>query len=401
MRWIYLVYPALVLIMCFGAKFAGFRKSQWNEEFLSLKQTKAVQGFLAILILMHHVSQKVSAEWIPQRVQKPGLEIFVEAGYLFVALFFFYSGYGLFKSYRTKENYFEGFFIKRVLPIIIVYYLSNCIFFIGRLIVGERPDGISTVLYILGLRLANSNSWYCITIIILYMVYALVFKALCKDKSGKKENAAILLMVLVVVIYQLVCCMAGHGVFVFQGEWWFNSVQLFPVGLVVAKYEEKLIKNFKKYYYVYLPISMVLSVLASEIMMYAKNTFSYYGENNPNNTFMQVIELRLICLVAQIIATLAVLWFVLLVTMKIEFGNKILGFMSKITLEFYLIHALFIEIFCYTFYGIKEVFYIREPILFLLSVAIPSVPCALILKKLTQIIMKPIINNYRNKSKEA
>jgi len=409
MRWIYLIYPALILILCFGAKFAGFKKEQWNDGFLSLKQTKIIQGYLAILILAHHVSQKVSATWIPKEVQKPGLEIFVEAGYLFVALFFFYSGYGLFKSYRTKENYFKGFFVKRILPVIIAYYLSNCIFLIARLIVGERPNGISMIMYLLGICLANQNAWYCIAIVILYAAFALIFKSVCKQNTikenvlkevdenkdrniaktkNKNEVIAIILVMLVILIYQIVCSMAGHGACAFQGEWWYNSAQLFVVGMIFARHEDKLIANFKKHYWIYLPLSMVLSVLTDKLMMFAKNTFSYYGEYNPNNTFMQVVELRWICLLAQIIATLAVLWFVILVTMKIEFGNKVLKFMSNITLEFYLIHALFIEIFCYTFYDIKTVCYIEEPILFLLAVAIPSVPCALLFKKITGTVMK-------------
>ena len=42
MDWIKVYYVLLVILLLWRAKFCGFKG--WNEEFLSLSQTKAIQG---------------------------------------------------------------------------------------------------------------------------------------------------------------------------------------------------------------------------------------------------------------------------------------------------------------------------------------------------------------------
>lgn len=59
---IYIVYPVMLIILFWGCWIYG-RKS-WNEEFLSLEQTKALLGFAALCIMFHHIGQKNSASWI-------------------------------------------------------------------------------------------------------------------------------------------------------------------------------------------------------------------------------------------------------------------------------------------------------------------------------------------------
>ena len=67
-----------------------------------------------------------------------GLDFFLQLGYLFVSVFFFCSGLGLYKSFRTKPDYLKGFFRRRVLPIVIAFYLSEWIYLAIRLLAGER-----------------------------------------------------------------------------------------------------------------------------------------------------------------------------------------------------------------------------------------------------------------------
>lgn len=64
MIWNYLillVYPALLAVLFAGCRIYGPKK--WNEEALSLGQTKMLLGFVALCIMLHHAGQKTSAEW--------------------------------------------------------------------------------------------------------------------------------------------------------------------------------------------------------------------------------------------------------------------------------------------------------------------------------------------------
>ena len=84
---IYSVYVILPLLLLWGAKFS--KKGQFNDEFLSLDQTKAFQGFLAVCIMLHHIAQKTCASWIqPQSRIVHGLDFFVPSD---TCLFLFFS----------------------------------------------------------------------------------------------------------------------------------------------------------------------------------------------------------------------------------------------------------------------------------------------------------------------
>ena len=99
---IYIVYPVLLIVLFWGCRIYG--RGKWNDEFLSLQQTKAFLGFAALLIMFHHVGQKTSASWIDRKYYIPGLEFFVPIGYILVAVFTFCSGYGLYKSFKSKPD---------------------------------------------------------------------------------------------------------------------------------------------------------------------------------------------------------------------------------------------------------------------------------------------------------
>ena len=64
MDWMYLFYCSLALLLFFGAGSAG--RGAWNEEYTSLKQTKALQGITALGIALHHMAQKTCASWLPR-----------------------------------------------------------------------------------------------------------------------------------------------------------------------------------------------------------------------------------------------------------------------------------------------------------------------------------------------
>ena len=103
MYWMYLFYFLLAGLIFFGAQYAGRR--QWNEAYTSLGQSKVLQGVTALGIALHHLAQKTCAPWNPQQYAVHGLDPFLQLGYLFVGVFLFCSGLGLYKSFKTKPDY--------------------------------------------------------------------------------------------------------------------------------------------------------------------------------------------------------------------------------------------------------------------------------------------------------
>ncbi|MBQ9302826.1 acyltransferase family protein [Butyrivibrio sp.] len=375
---IYLVYVALPVILLWGAKFSGKR---FNDGFLSLEQTKAIQGFLAICIMLHHIAQKTCASWIqPQTRIVHGLDMFVPIGYLLVSIFLFFNGYGVYKSYHTKENYLDGFIKKRILPVVLALYTTTVIFFIARLLVGEKMDAKQVILYLTSIQLCNPNTWYVIVLPFFYLAFYFSFKFI------KKDGLAVLSATAFVVFYMLLGTRIDHNNYWIRGEWWYNCVFLFPVGIIFAKFENKIIPHLKKYYWVYLVAALLLFYPLYIYSGFICNIFGYYGDNwgAPDTIFR-----RRVSLLSQVFLTTEFVFTVLLVNMKVAFGNKFLKFMGTITLEFYLIHGLYVELFGWQFDGgVPSPYHIKYVLVYVLVVFALGVPSAMLLKRLHGVILR-------------
>ncbi|WP_022774730.1 acyltransferase family protein [Butyrivibrio sp. AE2015] len=375
---IYLVYVALPVILLWGAKFSGKR---FNDGFLSLEQTKAIQGFLAICIMLHHIAQKTCASWIqPQTRIVHGLDMFVPIGYLLVSVFLFFNGYGVYKSYHTKENYLDGFIKKRILPVVLALYTTTVIFFIARLLVGEKMDAKQVVLYLTSIQLCNPNTWYVIVLPFFYLAFYFSFKFI------KKDGLAVLATTAFVVLYMLLGTRIDHNDYWIRGEWWYNCVFLFPVGIIFAKFEDKIIPHLKKHYWVYLVAALLLFYPLYIYSGFICNIFGYYGDNwgAPDTVFR-----RRVSLLSQVFLTTEFVFTVLLTNMKVAFGNKFLKFMGTITLEFYLIHGLYVELFGWQFDGgVPSPHHIKYVLVYVLVVFALGVPSAMLLKRLHGVILR-------------
>ena len=76
-----------------------------------------------------------------------------------------------------------------------------------------------------------------------------------------------------------------------------------------------------------------------------------------------------------------------MIGMKVRIGNRFLKLMGSITLEFYLIHGLYVELFSYSFDGkAASLVYIKNSLLFSIIVFTMSFPSALLIKILRKCI---------------
>jgi peptidoglycan/LPS O-acetylase OafA/YrhL len=368
---VYLVYPIMIILLLWGSKLCG--RGVWNEEAFSLRQMKALQGFFAICIMLHHIGQKTCASWLDPKLIEPGLELFVPYGYYFVGFFLFCSGYGLYQSYRTKPDYLTGFCKRRILPLVLSYYSTGLLFLLARFLMKEQLDGLKIFYYVSGLKLSNPNAWFVIALPFFYLAFYLAFR------HCKSEKNAVISVLAFTLGYDLLGTLIDHNDFWMRGEWWYNSVHFFVIGILFARHKEAITAHLKKHYLLYFMLFFVGLFVLDALSNMAQGTFSYYGENwhAPDKVFR-----RWVCLLSQILASCSFVFFVFLLGMKVLIGNRFLAFMGTITLEFYLIHGLFLELFAYNFAGVvPSLYHLRNVPLLILIVFLPSLPAALLLKK--------------------
>ena len=191
-----------------------------NENAMGLEQTKAILGIFSVGIILHHVALKTVGSGGVAKVFLPFLGI----GFLFVAYFFFCSGYGLYKSYLAKEDYLKGFLGKRIIPLLISFLATDALFQLARLSLASPAFP------------ANTYSWFIFVIVIMYCIFFVCFKLF-------KKNAE--LAVLAATVLWCIGCRL-----LFAETYWYNSVLAFPAGLLLAKHEEKITALVKKRLYV-------------------------------------------------------------------------------------------------------------------------------------------------------
>ena len=382
MDWMYLFYFSLALLFFFGARSTG---RGWNEEYTSLKQTKMLQGIAALGIALHHMAQKTCAPWHPSVYTVHGLDFFVPIGYMLVGLFLFCSGLGLYRSLKSKPDYLKGFFRRRILPIIIAFYLSEFIYTGIRLLMGEKMNLTTVLWYLSGLHMANFNAWYVVVIPFFYLAFWAAFR-FCK-----REGTAIAWVFLFTLAYTVAGALIDHqDDWWMRGEWWYNSIILFPLGLLFGKFEKQVTGFFKKGYWFWLLFFFAGIFLVFQQSEWLVNgPWGYYGEWGDRLK----VQHRLMSAGIQWVSAFFFTVFCFLLMMKVRLGNKALAWLGGMTLEFYLMHGIFVELFGYNFLDIsRSIVYIKKVPLFIVAVLACSIPASLlfrlILRKLTGLTAK-------------
>lgn len=299
---------ALALIVCYKIKFAKPFKSNIREDFLSVESGKSIRGLLAIIIVLHHLTDQIA-------VADSGIifRSFNYIGFLAVSVFFFISGYGLQKQYINNENYKKGFLKKRLPGVLFPYIIINLVVW-ALSFTADAPYSAKDVL--MGFVNGNpmvTHSWYIISILIFYIVFWALMM-LCK----KRYTLMLLGGAIYYVLYALFCIKMGYG------AWWYNTAHLLVIGMFWALFEEKILNVLKKRFWtVSLSAFAIFAVLFLIIRKIPDNGL-------PKNS---------------IFAAGFFVLFLLLFLMKVKIGNPILKYLGGISLELYLCHSIFLSLF--------------------------------------------------------
>ena len=376
----FVILIALALLLLVGIKPSKLR--EWQEEPLSLERSKAIQGFAAVAIIVHHLSQELA--------QKAGTIGFFEGlGVLFVGIFFFFSGYGLYTSLKTKENYLKGFLKKRLVTILIPFYMCILVFVAAACICGEKFTPLQLLGVLSGWALINGHMWYIVEIAILYLVFFLIFRLI------KNRTAATVVMGIFVLAMMAGSLMLCHGADMtasgwFQGEWWYNSSFLFVIGIIFSKHSESIRKIARKAYYLLLVVFAGLTAVLGLQTTYMLRKYSYWSEI-PGQDPKYLDKIR--CLSVQLPWIFVFVCFVLLLMMKVRFGNPVLKFLGSISLELYLIHNLFLQ-------GLRSgtIFKVYSPGMFCILTILMAVGLATVISGFDKYLIALI--NGKKKSEE-
>lgn len=259
--------------------------------------TTCLKGVLCLFVMFHNLGLDYFKEDGPMRL------ISERAGGIGVGLFFFLSAFGIVMAYSKKGDKFllKLIFInclKLWLIAVGINLLTYLVYFRGAF---ETKDA---VLRILNLDLLNHfnrmnrHGWYIVSIILLYLIFALVYFLCNKIKSEHKLVIAGIIMALIPVGFYLTTLIAG------EGGMYTREILAFSVGVLYATFYKKANWLFSKFFWVFLPLSLIAMILG----------FVWFEP----------------------VATIAACFFLMTVAQKFTWENKITYFLGKICVGVYL-----------------------------------------------------------------
>lgn len=331
-----IIVTAIFLITFFRAKISS--SGQLFEDSMSLDNTLPLRGIFAVIIAAHHFSAEFTEPCL--------LGAFTHVGYLFVALFFFLSGYGLAFGYNRSENYLslKSFLPKRFFNTVLPYWICLLFTAILRAVLLSQASASEFLLSFIFVRSIVKYSWYVYIILIMYAAFMIFFRI-------KNRKISMLLMFVFTAAIMSVFIVKGDSIPA-------RSTLSFYIGMLYCFYKDKVDAFVKK--------SFMLKSLAVLLIFAALCGARFYFVIRGS-----VIADVLFAILSS--SVFSVLVFVFAIK-KVRIGNRLLNILGNASYEIYLLHGLFCDVFR---------FLNTNMLLYFLAVIVCSVLCAAALKALS------------------
>ncbi len=340
-----IVAVLFALICIFRIKF-----SKHHCDYMSFGQTEAVKGIFAVFILLSHLRQYIAGVFAADYYV---VVFLTHLGQLMVAMFFFYSGFGIMQSHAKKPNYAKGFFKNRIVKTLLHFDLAVLLYLVLSLVLGEKyAPGDYLFSWIGWTSLGNSN-WFVFVMLCLYCAAWLSLEIYEKWKPKNNFPTVPVLCTGVSILLWILLRISGKDSF------WYNTLLCFPAGMWFSVYKNALDRIVQK------NIFLRLSCIAGVFALFA--IFYFMGN--------QVAYSLCACLFCLLIV---------LVTMNVKVDNPILRWLGKHSFEIYIIQRF--PMILFTRLGLS-----RMPFLFLLLSVVAAGVLAIGLKQAYTLLDKRLI----------
>lgn len=288
---LYLIVPALCLVG------VSFRSD--DQQTLSKDVTGSIRGIGMLLIVFVH--------GIEGYINNETFFIYV-SGVLGVSACFLVSGYGLFKSFHKKENYLRGFLQTKALRMLLPYAVLYAVYLLCSLVSGDVPALQTIGNELLTLRMDGLLLWYLKVQLLCYVLFYLCYRFIYS------ENARLAAVFVGLILWMIAAKFLGLGVS------WYNTCLFFPAGLLLAKYETRIVRVLRK------PICLLCCTGATVILFAMIYLFGRFGMD---------LLYDWVYMLAFNGALIGMLLYVR--------GSRLLEALSKYSMEVYLLHLLLLK----------------------------------------------------------
>lgn len=306
------LFIIFILFSLIGVNFKNVSGIDYDA--LTIDRTTMINGFFVGIVFFSHFNSYVTTNNSFDNIYYS----FFKIGQLMVTTFLFYSGYGIYESIKSKEKYIDNFFKTRIFKLYVSVCAAIVLYIILNFIIGKSYDIKTIALSTIGFSSIGNSNWF------IFAMFCMYFSILFSFKFFKHDNLSALSLCLIFSFCYIFLVMKY-----LKHSWWVNTILCFNIGMFFSYFKDRILTFLSNKYHYILTIIILLMVSFLAII----NNFKY-------NYFVYEIF------------SLMFVFFVVLISLKVHIGNKMLLWLGKNTFNIYILQRL--SFIFYDYIGIRN-----------------------------------------------
>lgn len=288
-----LFFILLLVVPCLAIK----KRTANDAPILDARSTTCIKGVLCLFVMFHNLG-------LDYEGNSAVMETICEhAGGVGVGLFFFLSAFGIVRSYQRDGNrYLLRLIFVHVVKLYVISVLINLliyfVFFQGAFTTQDLWMRILNLDVFNNFNRMNRHGWYISTIIVLYLIFALVYYLCSKLKTEHKFIIAAIILSVIAIGLRVAARIADNG------GMYTRELPTFAIGVMYATFYRQFNEFFNKYF----TITFVLCFIGFWVGFF----------------FLEIIS------------TYCAALLIIILSQKITYQSKVTYFLGKICLGVYL-----------------------------------------------------------------
>ena len=283
-----------------------------NKNYLSKSQSNVIKGFFILLVFLSHAQQYITnSGYSYERLGDSAyMKMNSAMGQLIVAMFLFYSGYGVMESVKLKGDlYLKQFPQKRILTTILNFDIAVIFFALLALAISTEFSWEKLFFAFLGWESIGNSNWY---IFVIVLCYSSTWLAMLISSNYPHYRAFFFIQTIIILIIFFVLVSVKE-------TWWYDTIFTYIVGSYYSYRKDYFERIAKKLYF--------------KLLLVASLSFIFFHNIIPlvnGKLFSSIPDVYYIVfgLNGNICAILLALIIVLL-SMKIELNSKWFEWLGK------------------------------------------------------------------------
>lgn len=220
------------MILLFGVvllfAITGLKKTNDNQtDYMSVNMTNSIKGIFLCMVFFSHIW--TYADFVHPYLDAPYQLVRRVTGQCIVAVFLFYSGYGIMESIKKKgKNYVRKIPVHRFLKVLLLFDSALAFYFGYRYLTGSQFGVKKIILTLVGWDSIGNSNWYIFCVLWLYIFTFITFTVF-----GLNHRKAVFGIFVLSLLYMAIVCALG------KEYWWYDTILCYFWGMLFSLYRGK------------------------------------------------------------------------------------------------------------------------------------------------------------------